>query len=221
MKIFSILSIFFLLKSDLRNSYFLFPKSYRVQKELSNPYQLHKTIMKAFPDNLKEMEKDGRVLFRVDKESKKPHPLMLIQSTLCPNWSFLIDDDQYLLRSPLFKQFSYPQFKKGNKYWFQLFCNPTKKIDGKRIGMYKEEKQYIWLKRKAELNGFNLIHVNITRKEEITAKVNKNAKIMNFYGVQFEGVIQIVNPEKFNNTLRNGIGSGKAFGFGFLTISKF
>lgn len=197
------------------------PESYRVQKELSNPYQLHRTIMNAFPDNLKEIKRKGRVLFKINKESKKPYPSVLIQSTLCPNWDFLIKDKQYLFKSPMFKQFNYPQFKKGSKYWFKLFCNPTKKIDGNRIGMYKEEEQYNWLKQKAEIGGFNILHANITRKEEITAKVNKKSKKMTFYGIQFDGVLQVFNPDTFQNALKCGIGSGKAFGFGFLIISKF
>lgn len=177
--------------------------------------------MKAFPDNLKETKKDGRVLFRINKNLNKPFISVLIQSPFCPDWDFLIKDNQYLLKDPLFKQFNYPQFKKANKYWFRLFGNPTKKIEGKRIGFYNEEEQYNWLKRKAEMGGVNLLHANITRKEEVTAKVNKNSKKMTFYGVQFEGLLQIVDPEKFVITLKNGIGSGKAFGFGFLTISKF
>ena len=101
-----------------------------------------------------------------------------------------------------------------------MFANPTKKVEGKRIGMYNEEKQYEWLKRRAELGGFTLIHASINKKEELTAKVNKKSKIMTFSGVQFEGVLQIIDPEKFKMSLKNGIGSGKAFGFGLLSIAK-
>lgn len=177
--------------------------------------------MKAFPEHLKETNRNGRILFRVDKESDKLYPSVLIQSILCPDWGFLINNDQYLLKDPVFKQFKYPKFAKGNKYRFRIFGNPTKKINGKRVGMYKEEEQYNWLKRKAELGGFNLIQVNITRKEELSARVNNRSSKMTFHGVQFEGMLQIANPEKFETTMRNGIGSGKSFGFGFLTISKF
>ena len=193
--------------------------SYRVQKELGNPYQLHRTIMNAFPDNLKELTRDGRVLFRVEKNSTQSVPYVLVQSTLCPDWIILLNNE-YLLKNPLFKQFNYPQFIKGNKYKFRVFANPTKKVEGKRVGMYNEEKQYEWLKKKAELGGFNLIHVSITRKEKIIAKIKKNSNKMTLDGVQFEGVLQVIDVERFENTLKNGIGSGKAFGFGLLSISK-
>ena len=196
------------------------PNSYRVQKELSNPYQLHRTLMCGFPNNLKKLKRDGRILFRIEKKENQNYPLILIQSTLCPDWSFLIEDEGYLLKNPLFKQFNFPQFKKGNTFWFRLFANPTKKDTGKRVGMYTEEEQYEWLKRKCELCGFNIIHVNITRKENITAKVNKKSKTMTFQGIQFEGVLQIKDSKQFNSTLKNGIGSAKAFGFGLLSIAK-
>ncbi|KKN15994.1 hypothetical protein LCGC14_0980360 [marine sediment metagenome] len=193
--------------------------SYRVQKELGNPYQLHRTIMNAFPDNLKELKNDGRVLFRVEKNSTQSSPYVLVQSSLCPDWNFLLNH-KYLITDPLFKQFNYPQFLKGNKYKFRVFANPTKKVEGKRVGMYNEEKQYEWLKKKAEIGEFSILHVSITRKEEINAKVKKNSNKMTFYGVQFEGVLQVIDVVKFENILKSGIGSGKAFGFGLLSISK-
>ena len=196
------------------------PNSYRVQKEVGNPYQLHRTIMNAFPGNLKDLEKEGRVLFRIEKKKDNTLPSVLVQSTLCPDWGFLLEDENYLLKSPMFKQFNYPPFQKGNKYWFRLFSNPTKKVEGKRVGMYNEEKQYEWLKRKCETGGCNLIQANITIKEEVTAKEDKKSKLMTFYGVQFEGILQIIDPEKFKFILKNGIGSAKAFGFGLLSIAK-
>ena len=193
--------------------------SYRAQRELGNPYQLHRTIMNAFPDNLKELKRDGRVLFRIEKNSTQSYPYVLVQSTLCPDWNLILNNE-YLMKNPLFKQFNYPQFITGNKYKFRLFANPTKKVESKRVGMYNEEKQYEWLKKKAEQGGFNIIHVSITRKEEIIAKVKKNSTKMTLYGVQFDGVLQVFHVERFENALKNGIGSGKAFGFGLLSISK-
>jgi len=196
------------------------PTSYRVQKELGNPYQIHRTIMKAFPENLNEKQQEGRILFRIEKLKSKNLPSVLIQSTLCPDWSKLIEEEHYLIKNPLFKQFKFLNFLKGILYWFRLFANPTKKVDGKRIGFYKEEDQYNWLKRKAELGGFKLIQVNITRKEEVKVRVNKKSPIMTFYGVQFEGILQINDGDQFKRVLIEGIGSGKALGFGLLSISK-
>ncbi|MEJ2252075.1 MAG: type I-E CRISPR-associated protein Cas6/Cse3/CasE [Candidatus Lokiarchaeota archaeon] len=88
------------------------------------------------------------------------------------------------------------------------------------MGLYNENDQYQWLNRKGELGGFNLSHILISRKEEITAKKPRNSKKMTFIGVEFQGILRVNKPKKFIETLKKGIGSGKAFGFGFLTISK-
>lgn len=196
------------------------PVSYEVQKEIGNPYQLHRTIMKAFPDKIKEKDRDGRILFRIEKNRNNQYSFVLVQSFLHPDWKNLTKRNNFLIKDPDFKEFHFPPFRQGNIFWFRLFANPTKKIDGKRIGFYKEEDQYNWLQRRAELSGFQILQVNIVRKEEIKTKANKELPRMTFYGVRFEGALRVEAPQKFKYALKNGIGSGKAFGFGLLTIAK-
>ena len=55
----------------------------------------------------------------------------------------------------------------------------------------------------------NIINNNLTTKKYT----------LTFNSVLFKGVLTITNSNKFLNTLKNGIGSGKAFGFGLLSIS--
>ena len=56
------------------------PRSRQVQKELADPYQLHRTIMAAFPDVLPP---DERVLFRVDLADGLP--VLLCNHSIRPN----------------------------------------------------------------------------------------------------------------------------------------
>jgi CRISPR system Cascade subunit CasE len=44
-------------------------------------------------------------------------------------------------------------------------------------------------------------------------------KHLTFGAVQFEGLLEITDIEKFKQTLANGVGSGKAYGFGLLSIA--
>ena len=44
------------------------PRNRRVQREVTDPYQMHRSIMRAFPDGLKPEEE--RVLFRVEGHSR-------------------------------------------------------------------------------------------------------------------------------------------------------
>ena len=45
---------------------------------------------------------------------------------------------------------------------------------------------------------------------------NHNLK---FLSVQFDGILQVIEPKRFRKTLVEGIGSGKAYGFGLLSIA--
>jgi CRISPR system Cascade subunit CasE len=42
---------------------------------------------------------------------------------------------------------------------------------------------------------------------------------LSFGSVLFEGVLEITDAERFQKTLEAGIGSGKAYGFGLLSIA--
>ncbi len=41
-----------------------------------------------------------------------------------------------------------------------------------------------------------------------------------FQGVLFEGSLQVVDAEAFRKALAHGIGPGKAFGFGLLSVAS-
>ena len=196
------------------------PGSYQVQKDIGNPYLLHKTILRAFPDDIEVQGIEERVLYRLSTEKSTFLPYLLIQSFNIPNWDFLKEVSDYLLKEPQVKEFKYPQFKSDANFYFRLFCNPTKKSNGKRVGMYREEDQFEWLKRKGKLNGFKIIHATLTQKKELVAREKKGNPQMTFQSVLFEGVLRIEDPQTFLMALKKGIGSGKAFGCGFLTIAK-
>ena len=49
--------------------------------------------------------------------------------------------------------------------------------------------------------------------------MNKNGKGQRLRSVLFEGLLQVTDPDAFRQTLIRGIGSGKSFGFGLLSIA--
>ncbi|MCW5968617.1 MAG: type I-E CRISPR-associated protein Cas6/Cse3/CasE [Blastocatellales bacterium] len=55
----------------------------------------------------------------------------------------------------------------------------------------------------------------------LRADKNRQGEIkrLTFGTVQFEGVLEVTDAEKFKQTLASGIGSGKAYGFGLLSIA--
>ena len=189
------------------------PKNKRVIKELASIYQLHKTLLTAFPD--KENGGPGRVLYRIDMDREQRLPEILVQSIKEPNWANLNVDGQYLLSDVQIKEFN-PTFRDGQIFLFRLHANPTVKRDGKRLGILKDEDQVSWLMKKGEHGGFNILDVRII-PHGFHHSQRTDGK-MTFLGVRYEGTLQVIDPEKFLTTLESGIGSAKGFGFGLLSI---
>ena len=77
------------------------PASQMVQSECSNPYQMHRTLMRGFADK----RGNGNVLHRLEQDTHTGNFILLVQSTTEPNWQPLtqIGQGQYLLTSPVYK----------------------------------------------------------------------------------------------------------------------
>jgi CRISPR system Cascade subunit CasE len=213
------------------------PHTRRVQRELANPYELHRTLMSAFPEKLPAGE---RVLFRVDVDERTGIPTVLLQSHGQPDWAWLGDPraNGYLLRAPESKPFDLA-FTPGQTLAFYLRANPTEKhwreVDGKqkpkRDPLYKEEDQIAWLERKAEAGGFLLVRVTVLKEGntysrqplgEPVGDAGKGPKTrsLTFHAVRFEGLLQVTDPAKLWETVQQGVGPGKGLGFGLLSLAR-
>ena len=210
------------------------PRSRRVQREISAPYQMHKTLMRCFPDNL-DRERD-RVLFRVETNPRSNIPVVLLQSTLEPAWDWLADDGArgYLLETggpnPAVKQFDL-RLAPGQTLAFRLRANPTVKRrrereDGSlravRDPIYDEEKQIEWLERKARQGGFRLLSVRSQNAPDVRGWARRDdvKHKLKLFAVQFDGLLQVKDPDLVRETVRRGVGSGKGFGFGLLSLAR-
>jgi CRISPR system Cascade subunit CasE len=211
--------------------------------DLISPYELHRTLWRAFPN-----DDPGRILFRVDAERTGARPLILVQSDLQPNWERLAElGSDYLLEPPDFKEFQL-SFAPRQRLRFRLRANPTKKIgssskeerlagkkeNGQRIALFREEDQVAWLLHKGEQGGFRIPGQWIEGKDgrntpnfrlevipEGWVRCGKNGHSEGrFFAVRFEGHLEVTDPTLFQQTVADGIGSAKGFGFGLLSLAR-
>jgi CRISPR system Cascade subunit CasE len=205
------------------------PRSRRVQEELADRYELHRTVMGAYDDDLGDDEE--RVLFRVERSHRGRDLALLVQSWTLPDWSCLAAHGArgYLLPvgepNPALKTFEL-SLEPGQRLAFRLRANPTARrrcSDGvrRRVGLYEEEEQIEWLKRKAARNGFDLLSVRGSGQKKITGSVYRNGSKheLTLFSVQFDGVLTVGDPDLVRDAVREGIGSAKAFGFGLLSLA--
>lgn len=214
------------------------PRSRQVRNELADPYEMHRTVMGAFTGRL---EKDERVLFRVDVQPRTGIPTLLVQSLHKPDWSSLAaPQSNYLLEeiylplgvdNPAVKEV-HLSLKAGQSLAFRLRANPTiKKVrreengerrNGNRVPLVREEEQLKWLENKLDSAGSTLLSAKVSSQTNLHGKLFKekdNSKRMKFLSVQFEGILEVKDPVSLLDTVQAGIGSGKGLGFGLLSLA--
>lgn len=212
------------------------PASPAVQRDLRDVAGMHRTIMKAFPDIL-DPELEARayfgVLHRLEFDRRSGRILLYVQSRAEPDWSqlpegYLYPDDG--MPNPAVKPVGeiYAGLKEGRVLRFRLRANPTRKVDtrsgpdgsrrnGRRVPLRGLEEQIRWLARKAEASGFALLQATVaaTGAAELVRSYGTGRT---FQGVLFEGRLVVRDPVRFQKALAAGIGPGKAFGFGLLSV---
>lgn len=213
------------------------PRNRRVQSELARPYELHRSVLSAFPALKAENE---RVLFRVEQDAHQDRLGLLVQSECEPDWSWAELAPGYLLAGEpvAVKQFAL-SLQAGQVLAFRLRANPTVKKkshqepgqepprNGIRLGLLREEEQRAWLERKGEQQGFRVLRLLITpegmqvgyQPARDPAGSGRGQRRLVHAAVRYEGLLQVTNPELLSEAVRAGIGSAKGFGFGLLSLA--
>ena len=185
------------------------------RRDLGDRYELHRTLLCAFPTQLPA---DERVLYRVEQTNRQACVTVLVQSQTLPNWgqAARLNEPRYLCRLPGLRSFA-PQVQAGLRLHFRLQANPTVKRHGKRYAIYAESELLDWLQRKGQAHGFVVDPLDV-RCVKLGKQYGQRRR-QTWHAVQFDGLLQVSQPEAFSEALRRGIGSGKAFGFGLLSIA--
>jgi CRISPR system Cascade subunit CasE len=215
------------------------PRSRDVRRDLADCQQMHRTLLSAFPQaDSDTVRAEFGLLFRVEVNARSGHVAVLVQARCQPDWSRL-QQDGYLLTEPLTSniadKYSPAVLHHQRQLRFRLRANPTRKIEtkslpdgtkrnGRRVELFREEDQIAWLQRKAETAGFRILHLQLNAdvpnvRAQPENKTISRTKRLTFGSVLFEGELEIINTEQFIQTLCDGIGTGKAYGFGLLSIA--
>lgn len=219
------------------------PRDRRVRRDLADPGEMHRTLLHAFVPEAEPTAFRARhgVLFRIEPRAAGGTPVVLVQSVTEPDWSRLAALDTYFLhngeKNPDTKAVAghYDSLAEGQVLQFRLRANPTRKIDtktrpdgtksnGKRVPLREPDALAAWLWRKGERGGFApagnpCTSVRANPEQDVTARRDGNKSAMTFGSVLFEGRLRITDPEAFRRTLQTGVGPGKAFGFGLLSVA--
>jgi CRISPR system Cascade subunit CasE len=190
-------------------------------------YALHQLLWKLFPDHQGERP----FLFRVLEKNNTSEIFLL--SSLKP-----LANSKCVVES---KEFS-PNIGEGERLVFDLRFNPTikKKQEGgssKRhdivMNLWREQRaedrQEIiqsaclsWLTQRSDKFGFAVDNhsTRVDGYRQIRNLASNRGRDICFSSVDCTGVLTVRDPERFISTVREGIGSSKAFGCGLLLFRR-
>ena len=192
----------------------------KTQLAMASPNIYHGAIERAFED------KQKRNLWRVDKLRGQYY--LLILSKEKPNLEVIVSQFGYKGETGEIKIYDslINRVDEKQTWRFRLVANPTysvkcdEKKRGKVIAHTSIRHQLEWLGKKALQGGFEIEEANVVASEwKIFRKKDKGAKVR-IKEATFEGVLTINDVEKFKKTLIKGIGRGKVYGMGLLTIVR-
>ncbi len=188
------------------------------RRDISSAYEMHRTLMNILDDG------DSRLLWRLEQRQLHTAPYILVQTLKRPDLAKIFakngkDYGRAMPDSP--KEFN-PVCNKGEVFYFRLLANPSKMKNRKRLGLYKKDEQESWLVRKMSLTGADIESFIIKDSFKIvTGPIRGESKgKITMLAVTFEGVLRIRKPDDFHNVLKYGVGHGKAFGLGLLSIAR-
>ena len=203
-------------------------------------HALHRLLWAAFPSV--PASTPSPFLFRADAERKgrAVRVVALVQTRTTPDWS--------LVEAAVESAQHEHQLELGQTLRFFLRANPTQARKGRgepataqlegeafrarrgrRVAILSEPERLRWLDRKGALHGFRVVERDVRAggethpwpalqtKNTHTALWGRNG-LVRHDGVDFEGLLEITDVDRFAETLRAGIGSAKAFGYGLLSV---
>ena len=206
------------------------------RRDLSDPYQLHATLCRAFCTPEQKCP-EGEFLWRLEPETDAAGcPRILVQSRCAADWA-RIDTEGWLAQADpaiaLNERLALDSIEAGKRFRFRLRANPCVTRNGKRLGLLKLEEQEAWIKRKGDQHGFSLPRLTVfdfaepslerpdvrISNEQMLGGRQHSGNGIRVYSVLYEGRLTVTQPESFKKALLSGIGHGKVMGLGLLSVA--
>ncbi len=206
---------------------------------ISDTYTWHKRLWECYPD-APDAERD--FLTRIDElegafriwimARRKP-----VRPLWCPSDGFALKEIAASFLSHRFYAFDLRAnpvktiVQRGPNGETLLRANGKRK-NGKRVPLVKPEELRAWLIRKGEVRcrdkdtgldvpgGFRIIKEKPLEISPMMGNHFRKKEQSGYHGgVQFRGILEVTDPERFIETYHCGIGGAKSFGFGLLLLA--
>jgi CRISPR system Cascade subunit CasE len=197
---------------------------------------MHAAVLASFPGRLADRTSE-RVLWRLDPQ---PGELLLyVVSPEQPDFTHLVEQAGWPTLSTWESREYTPlldRLQTGQAWDFRLTANPTRARPAKegarsqRFGHVTVAQQQSWLAERASRAGFELPPVpgpdgeqrpenGLVVRDRVVDRFTRGAGTVTLARATFEGRLVVVDPALLRATLTGGLGPGKAYGCGLLTLA--
>lgn len=210
------------------------PRRRDARKLLGSPNAMHAAVEASFPPIA---DATGRVLWRLDRSEVRSQ--LYVVSPRKPDFTHIIEqagwpssEQNWLTKDylPLLNSLS-----EGQVWEYRLTANPVhqsrKEGDGgKRFGHVTVDQQTAWLRDREKRLGFRMLR---DREEQLLSAVirrersqfyrrsaNGTGSKVTISRVTFQGMLEIIDPDVFRQSMTRGIGHAKAYGCGLITLAN-
>ncbi|WP_214364583.1 type I-E CRISPR-associated protein Cas6/Cse3/CasE [Pseudonocardia sp. H11422] len=205
------------------------PQRRAARTMLASPQRMHAAVLAAFPESRDEHD-DGRVLWRLDEgrhdvvlylvSPDKPDLTHLVETIGRPTYGWQTRDYGPFL----------DRLATGDRWAFRLLANPVHNARpaeggrGKRVGHVTVAQQTDWFLRQAGRHGFT-VPEGVLGEPDVAVRSRRNLRFtrgprtVTLSTAVFEGILRVEDPAAVRAALIGGIGPGKGYGCGLLTLA--
>lgn len=221
---------------------FLNPQRRATRDWLASPQRLHAAVLAGFA----EQSSANRPLWRIDREQHRF--VLFVVSSDRPDLIHLVEQGGWSTHPPEVADYRrfLDQIEAGRQYVFRLKANPVRSTKegvaplarGRVVNVGSRAQQEEWLLGRAASLGFvvpedpadfrsdagvvlarkNLV---LTGRETLRfSKLTSGERLnVTLATAQFDGLLEVADPASLRQALCQGIGRGKAYGCGLMTLA--
>ncbi|MGC0316966.1 type I-E CRISPR-associated protein Cas6/Cse3/CasE [Kitasatospora acidiphila] len=194
------------------------------RRDLANAVDMHHRLMSLFPDHVGEEPRRALgVLFRT--EDSPVGTQTLLQSTQQPDLTRLPHGYGSAVCKPLAPLLA--ALQPNLTVHYRIAANPIRKPGRSTRELYKlsavvplnGQAADDWWIRQAEASGLKVVTVRSTALDAARGTHRQSQQLIRHARTQFDGTALITEPDRLRTRLAEGIGKGKAYGCGLLSIA--
>lgn len=194
------------------------PASSAARRDLADPYQMHRTLARVYaPD---ASTPPPRFLWRLERGGPVGDcSVVLVQAAVPGRWAVLAERGGYVCSLHADKAVDTARLvQPGRHYHFRLLANPVVTRQGRRLGLHRQDEQLQWLERQGQRLGFDVAGADVTGRERIVMRKPGSDRPNVKDAVLFDGQLVARDADALRAALVDGVGHGKAFGLGLLSL---